>query len=71
MTKDEAVAWARNQSALARKLGISRMAVSRWTEVPPLQQYRLAVLSEGKLTVHDPSISHPQTNTDTFTATLE
>lgn len=42
MTKSEAVKLAGSQSALARLLGITPQAVSKWGDaVPELQEYRL------------------------------
>lgn len=51
MKKQEALDWAGGVMALAEKLGITPGAVSQWTEVPGLQQYRLWKLSAGKLQV--------------------
>lgn len=42
--------------AVANVLGISRQVLTRWkkdNKVPILQQYRLEILTEGKLTVRD------------------
>ena len=46
MTKSEAVKRAKTQKALAKLLGISPQAVSRWQAdyIPPLQVYRLREL---------------------------
>ena len=50
MTKQEAIDWAGGLAKdLAERLGISESAVSQWDEVPELQQYRLVILSNGKL----------------------
>ena len=55
MTKEEALKWAGGTVALAERLGITPSAVSQWTEVPELQQYRLWSLSAGKLAM-DPTM---------------
>lgn len=42
MRKDEAIALFGSASSLARSLGITRQAVSRWGEmVPPLRVYQI------------------------------
>lgn len=53
MTKEEAIQWAGGHTDLAERLGITSSAVSQWTEVPELQQYRLHTLSAGHLPIDD------------------
>jgi DNA-binding transcriptional regulator YdaS (Cro superfamily) len=43
-----------SQSEMARRLGVSQGAVSRWSRmprIPPGQQFRIAALTGGALTV--------------------
>ena len=54
MTKTEAVQWAKGPAALAQKLRLTTSAVCQWRKVPLVQQYRLAILSDGVLQVNDP-----------------
>ena len=50
MTKDDAIMWAGGKVIdLAAKLGLTHGAVSKWEDVPIKHQYRLVVLSDGKL----------------------
>lgn len=44
MDKSKALRLAGGGAALARLLGISPQAVSKWREIPPLQVYRLREL---------------------------
>jgi hypothetical protein len=54
MTKEEAIEWAGGRVIdLAAKLGITHGAISQWDTVPLKQQYRLAAISKGKLTVDE------------------
>ncbi len=50
MTKQEAIKFYGSGAALARALGLTRQAVSLWPDiVPDLYQYKLQVLTRGKL----------------------
>lgn len=50
MKKADAVKYFKNASRLARALGISRVAVSKWgKEVPPLRAFELERLTNGEL----------------------
>lgn len=50
MTKDEAIKWAGGKVIdLAAKLQITHSAVCHWERIPMVHQYRLAILSDGKL----------------------
>lgn len=50
MTKAEAIRFFGNQTKLAAALGIKRSAISQWgDEPPPLRQYQLQQLTNGKL----------------------
>ena len=52
MTKDEALAYYGTQVKLAKALGITQAAVSKWPEqVPLLRQYELERLTGGALKV--------------------
>ena len=52
MTKDEAIAYYGTQVQLAKALGITQAAVSKWPEqVPLLRQYELERLTGGALKV--------------------
>ena len=51
MTKDEAIEWAGGTVALAEKLGITHGAVSQWSAVPMVHQYRIERMSRGQLVV--------------------
>lgn len=49
MTKKEAVALFGSQAELARALGLSRQAVSKWGDkLPPLRVYQIKELKEKK-----------------------
>lgn len=53
MTRDEAIAHFGSAAALARALGISRAAVSKWPDaVPEGSAYKLEVITGGKLRVN-------------------
>lgn len=50
MRKIDAVRFFGTQTELAKALGISQAAVSKWPEqVPELQAYKLQVITAGKL----------------------
>jgi DNA-binding transcriptional regulator YdaS (Cro superfamily) len=52
MLTSHAIAHFGNKAALARTLGISRTAVSRWKKiVPELSAHRLQLITKGKLVV--------------------
>jgi len=54
VTKEQALAWAKGPKNLAEKLRMTTSAVCQWQSVPLVQQYRIAILSGGKLKVNDP-----------------
>jgi transcriptional repressor of cell division inhibition gene dicB len=50
MKTEEAIRFFGTQAALARALGVSKQAVSRWGEsVPDGRAYQLQVITNGKL----------------------
>jgi hypothetical protein len=44
MTKEQAIQYAGNQAKLAKILGITRMAVCRWKEIPQARIWQLQLL---------------------------
>jgi len=44
MTKEQAIIYAGNQAKLAKILGITRMAVNRWKEIPQARIWQLQLL---------------------------
>jgi len=44
MTKEQAINYAGNQSKLAKLLGISRMAVCQWKDIPQARLWQLQLL---------------------------
>jgi len=55
MNMQQAVDHFGSKAKVARKLGLSKPAVSAWgDEIPMLRQYQLAALSRGKLKVDQP-----------------
>ena len=52
MTTDEAVKFWGGQTRLANVLGITRDAVHKWKQYPPMdKQFQIMVLSGGRLAV--------------------
>lgn len=51
MKIEEIVTYFKNKSGIARALGISRQAVSKWDEIPVRRSYELREIIE-KLTLH-------------------
>jgi hypothetical protein len=52
MTTDEAVKLWGGQTRLAKALGITRDAIYKWRDYPPMAyQYQIMVLSGGRLSV--------------------
>ncbi len=52
MTTDEAVKFWGGQTRLAKALGITRDAVHKWKQYPPMdKQFQIMVLSGGRLAV--------------------
>lgn len=52
MTTDEAVKLWGGQTRLAKALGITRDAVHKWKQYPPIdKQFQIMVLSGGRLSV--------------------
>ncbi len=52
MTTDEAVKLWGGQTRLAKALGITRDAVHKWKQYPPMdKQFQIMVLSGGRLSV--------------------
>ena len=52
MTTDEAVKFWGGQTRLANALGITRDAVHKWKQYPPIdKQFQIMVLSGGRLSV--------------------
>jgi Mg-chelatase subunit ChlD len=52
MTTDEAVKLWGGQTRLAKALGITRDAVHKWKQYPPMdKQFQIMVLSGGRLAV--------------------
>ena len=52
MTTDEAVKFWGGQTRLANVLGITRDAVHKWKQYPPMdKQFQIMVLSGGRLSV--------------------
>lgn len=52
MTTDEAVKMWGGQTRLAKALGITRDAVHKWKQYPPIdKQFQIMVLSGGRLSV--------------------
>ena len=52
MTTDEAVKLWGGQTRLAKALGITRDAIYKWRDYPPMAyQYQIMVLSGGRLAV--------------------
>lgn len=52
MTTDEAVKMWGGQTRLAKALGITRDAVHKWKQYPPMdKQFQIMVLSGGRLSV--------------------
>lgn len=52
MTKTDAINYFGSQAALAEALGVSRPAISQWSEeIPEVRQWQLRAITEGKLEV--------------------
>ena len=67
MTIDEAIAWYGNLNRVCLALDIKPQNMTKWKKqgyIPFLQQYRLAVLTEGELMPddHDPRFIKLQGN---------
>ena len=55
MKTTEAISYFGTKAALARALGVTRGAITRWGEEPPIgRQHQLDRLTYGRLRVDDP-----------------
>jgi DNA-binding transcriptional regulator YdaS (Cro superfamily) len=55
------VDWYGSKAAVARALGISAVAVTRWKdEVPPLRQLQLERMTKGALRADDSILDRPR-----------
>ncbi len=63
MTKDEAIKFWGGPTRLAKTLGITRDAIYKWRDYPPMAyQYQIMVLSGGRLTVTEDNTKETKTD---------
>ena len=60
MDMSTVVAWYGSKAAVARALGVSAVAVTRWKDdVPPLRQLQLERMTKGALRADDSILDRP------------